>query len=184
MLTKVTNIKVSIHCHKISLDSVKNLCEKKLFKTKIFNNFILFESKFVYTIFKNKENNNYNHINITKIKNKLELKEALKQLFIFNIKPIKDTLKIDNVTGSLDLKKEIKLRDSIIFTSNYNFDGNIFISYNNEKFPGAFLKIQKEKKKIGTILVFHSGKVVFLGCKTIKNLKCLESLILALTNMK
>lgn len=186
MLTKVTNIKVSVNCQKISLDTVKSVCQQNKIKIKIFSNFILIKSKFIYTIFKNKENNNYNHINITKIKSKLELKESIKTLKIFNLIPIKNTLKIDNVTGSLDLKKEIILRDLIKITETYKhtFNHNIFISYNNEKFPGAFLKIEKDNKKIGTIIIFHSGKAVFVGCKNIRQLKCLESFILALTSMR
>lgn len=185
MLSKVTNIKVSINCNKVSLDSVLLQCENKQIKTKVYPNFILFESKFVYTIFKNKEINSYNHINITKIKNKLELRESLNQLkTYFGITFIKNTLKVDNITGTLNLQKEIVLKELINYTETYKFDGDIFISYNNEKFPGAFLKVKKENKKIGSILVFHSGKVVFVGCKTIYDLKCLESLILAITFTK
>ena len=184
MLSKVTNIKVSINCSKISLDSVKDICEKNNLNTKVFSNFIIFESKFVYTIFKSKQNNNYNHINITKIKTKKELIESIKLLKYLNIIIVKKTLKIDNVTGSLDLKKQIILKELVNLIDKYQFNGSIDISYNNEVFPGLFIKVKQENKKIGTIIIFHSGKVVFVGIKSIKKLKCLESLILAITNMK
>ena len=184
MLSKVTNIKVSINCSKISLDSVKDICEKNNLKTKVFSNFIISESKFVYTIFRSKQNNNYNHINITKIKTKKELIESIKLLKYLNIIIIKKTLKIDNVTGSLDLKKQIILKELVNLIYKYQFNGSIDISYNNEVFPGLFIKVKQENKKIGTIIIFHSGKVVFVGIKSIKKLKCLESLILVITNMK
>ena len=184
MLTKITNIKVSIHCNKISLDTVKRKCEQNNVKLRIYPNYILFETKFVYTIFKCKENNNYNHINITKIKSKLELKDSLKRLKYFDLTSIKNTLKIDNITGSLNLKKEIIIKDLIILTEAFKCNYNIYISYNNEKFPGAFFKVRKENKKVGTIIIFHSGKIVFVGCKSILDLKCLQSLTLAITKTK
>lgn len=184
MLSKVTNIKVSIHCVKISLDSVKNICEKNNFKTKIFSNFIIFVSKFVFTIFKNKQNNNYNHINITKIKTKEEAKESLKILKFLGFELVEKTLQIDNITGSIDLKKEIILKELIKSIETYTFNGELKVSYNNEIFPGLFCKVIKESKKIGTIIIFHSGKIVFVGCKKISSLKCLESLVLAITSTK
>ena len=48
------------------------------------------------------------------------------------------------------------------------------IKYNNEKFPGVFLKF-----KIGTVILFHSGKLVIVGCKNIENIECLISKICA-----
>jgi TATA-box binding protein (TBP) (component of TFIID and TFIIIB) len=182
--TKVTNIKVSIKCLKISLDTVKEICDKNKFKTKIYNNFIIFTSEYIYTIFRSKEKNNYNHINITKIKQKIDIEKAIEKLQLIGIKTIQDSLIIDNITGSFDLKKELILKDLIEITQNYQFKGNIYISYNNEKFPGMFLKVKIDNKRIGTIIIFHSGKVVFVGCKRLRNLRCLESLTLALTSTK
>jgi len=183
-LSKVTNIKVSIHCCKISLDSVIEICKENKIKNKIFNNYIIFESEFIFTLFKSRDCNSFNHINITKLKQKIDIEKSFEILKFFSIQIIKDTLKIDNITGSLDLKKELILKELIESTQKYPFEGEIFISYNNEKFPGLFLKIKKEKIKIGTIIIFHSGKIVFVGCKSLSNLKCLESLTLALTSTK
>ncbi len=84
----------------------------------------------------------------------------------------------------MDLKKQIILKELVNLIDKYQFNGSIDISYNNEVFPGLFIKVKQENKKIGTIIIFHSGKVVFVGIKSIKKLKCLESLILAITNMK
>ena len=60
--------------------------------------------------------------------------------------------------------------DNIIATSKWNKNLNILklsqikydfpIKYNNQKFPGLFIKYKK-----GTALVFFSGKVVIVGCK-------------------
>jgi TATA-box binding protein (TBP) (component of TFIID and TFIIIB) len=44
------------------------------------------------------------------------------------------------------------------------------MKYNNEKFPGLFVKFKE-----GTAILFHSGKVVLVGCKNEENLKCLTT---------
>jgi len=178
---KLTNIKVSVKCSEKSLDSVNNICESNNFEKKTFSNYIVFKNKFIFTVFKNKIGKNFIHINITKIKTFPEIKESLDFLSKLGFKIISDTLTVDNITGHISLHHEVVLKNFISTFNSDNFDEEIFISYNNEKFPGLFLKVKKNSKKIGTIIVFHSGEVVFVGCKTFENLQCLASLILALT---
>ena len=98
---------------------------------------------------------------------------------IFNIKANENSLKIDNITGSIDLKKDINIQNIINLVFKEEKFSNIKASYNNEKFPGLFLKV----KEFGTIIVFYSGKVVFVGCKSVTNLECLASLTRVLTKM-
>lgn len=180
---KVTNVKISIKCLRTSLDTVVNICEKNLLKFKKFDNFIVVYSDCIYTIFKSKENDLYNHINITKIREIENIKVSLDNLQHFGFNIIYDSVKIDNVTGSMNIKKEIILQDLIKYIRNSNFEENISLSFNNETFPGLFIKLEKDSRKIGTIIIFHSGKIVFVGCKSLNDLKHLRVFILAVTQV-
>jgi TATA-box binding protein (TBP) (component of TFIID and TFIIIB) len=178
MSVNLTNIKVSINIISQSLDSVEN-CMKELTRIyKRYNNFIVIREEFVYTIFRPGKKSS-NHINITKIKNFDEIEKAVKKLDVFKFKVNENSLKIDNITGSIDLKKEINIQKVINIVTKEEKFNNIKVSYNNEKFPGLFLKV----KAVGTIIVFYSGKVVFVGCKTLSNLECLASLTRVLMEM-
>jgi len=181
---KVTNIKISIKCDFKSLDSVEKDCLINNILFKRHNNFIVFREKYVYTIFRSKDNL-LNHINITSIKQKSEIESSI--IFLSDVLKIvvkSETLTIDNITGSMNVGKEIFLTD-IIKKIKYNFlEYEIFVKYNNETFPGLFLKVKKNSEKIGTIIIFHSAKVIFVGVKKTEDLKCLESLTIAVTNMK
>ena len=185
MFTEIKNIKISINCCKISLDTVKDKFCLANVTYKENPNFLVFKTKkkIVFTIFKAK--NESNHINITGIKSIDGIEKSLNRLDSLNIFLLKKkTLKVDNITGSLDLKKELFLRELINKTQTFQSEYKICIRYNNETFPGAFFQVKKEDKKVGTILIFHSGKVVFVGCRNLKNIECLESLTLALTQMR
>ena len=48
------------------------------------------------------------------------------------------------------------------------------IKYNNQKFPGLFITFER-----GTAIIFHSGKIVIVGCKTTKHIKCIMKNIVA-----
>jgi TATA-box binding protein (TBP) (component of TFIID and TFIIIB) len=182
MSVELTNIKVSIKCNQESLDSVENNIKEKNLTYKRYNNFIVLRSDFVYTIFRQSKNKN-NHINITKIKKYENISKAVENLKNFNLNVIDETLKIDNITGSLNLGKEVYIQDIISSVKSNSFSKNIIISYNNEKFPGLFLKVKDKDIKVGTIIVFYSGKVIFVGCKSSEDLECLAILIHALTLM-
>ena len=58
------------------------------------------------------------------------------------------------------------------------------IQYNNERFPGLFVKFERNLKKVGTAIVFHSGKIVIVGCKGLDELKCLSQAVSALISIK
>ncbi|MDP2794753.1 MAG: hypothetical protein Q8O25_11870 [Sulfurisoma sp.] len=180
----MTNIKVSINCFFESLDTVKFKCSENSIDHKVHNNFIVFRKKIVYTIFRSKDLNK-NHVNITGIKSYGNLKYAVDFLGSIGIIVDNTTLKVDNITGSLNLGREVFLQSLINkIQLEKSYTNEIIINNNNETFPGAFLKVQKDSIKIGTIIVFHSGKVVFVGCRNLENLKCLESLILVLTQTR
>lgn len=184
MSSEIRNIKVSIQVKQQFLNIVEENCLNRGISIKKHNNFIVLYNKFVYTIFRESKDQT-NHINITKIPSFDIIQESLDFLsteLSFDIIP--NSLKIDNITGSLNLNKKLVLCELIEKTKKYTTHEKIILSYNNEKFPGLFMKVSLSTKKIGTIIVFTSGKIVFVGCKTVSDLECLTSLIHALTQMR
>lgn len=163
---RIANVKVSIKTSPLFLDTVyKNLFSQSIV-CKQYNNFLVVKSKFTYIIFKTNKNRE-NHINITKIpsiKNIFEAVELIKVLTDCQV----TSQTIDNIIATTNHKSKISLKEVIekkIFSA---------VKYNNEKFPGLFLKFEE-----GTAILFHSGKIVLVGCKTVKNIECLLTYITA-----
>lgn len=151
---RINNIKVSVKLNLIPLNIVKDIIKDKNLPLKEYQNFIVFNLRYTYTIFKSKGKNDYNHVNITKIPSieKIDISmEILKKLFG------KDILshQIDNIIATSKWKNKLNLLD----LSQIRYEHPM--KYNNQKFPGLFIKYTK-----GTALVFFSGKVVIVGCKT------------------
>lgn len=124
----------------------------------VYNNFIIFNYIYTFTLFK-KSKNNLNHLNVTKIKMKENIINVKKIIFNF-FKRNAFNLKIDNIIATSDYKRPIILNDLHQF--------KIFpcMKYNPEVFPGLFIKFEKN-----TCILFHSGKIVILGSKTKKDIK-------------
>jgi len=76
----INNIKLSVKLELISLNIVKEFLACASISFKEFQNFIVFDLNFTYTIFKAKGNNNYNHVNITKISSLQNVDESMKIL--------------------------------------------------------------------------------------------------------
>jgi hypothetical protein len=163
---KIANVKVSLKTSPLFLDTVyKSLLNQKI-PCRQYNNFLVVKSKYTYIIFKT--NNNFeNHINVTKIPNVCNILEAVTLLKVL-IKCDITYQQIDNIIATTKHKSQICLKD-IIEKKTFKL-----VKYNNEKFPGLFLKFKE-----GTAILFHSGKIVIVGCKSIKNLEWLLSLIVA-----
>ena len=156
MKFEISNVKVSIKTSPISLN---NVLEINL-PLKSYKNYVVVKSKYTYSIFKTNSHLE-NHINITKIPNLKEVLnsiEHLKKYLNFSVKQIK----VDNIIATLNIQKPI---DLVSVCEKKLFES---IKYNNEKFPGLFVKFKE-----GTAILFHSGKIVLVGCKTKKDLKCL-----------
>jgi TATA-box binding protein (TBP) (component of TFIID and TFIIIB) len=178
MSVNITNIKVSVNTEHQSLDTVEKRIKDLLLTYKRYSNFIVLRDHFVYTIFRSGKSC-LNHVNITKIKHFNQIENAISNLQNLGLNINEKLVNIDNITGSIDLKKEIHIETIIkSLHANTKFK-DVKVSYNNEKFPGLFLKLNK----VGTIIIFHSGKVVFVGCKTLENLECLASLSRVLTKI-
>lgn len=185
----LTNVKVSIKCEPVSLHTVLEKAQRRGYLTKERNNFIVFRKEFCCSLFKRKSNTQNNHVNITKIKSLPETDSILEELKLIGVICLPQTLVIDNITGQLNTQSTIDIRKLV--TSNLQLaiekcasDAVIHVKYNNENFPGAFFRIYKKNQKLGTSILFHSGKIVFVGCKQVEHLQCLASLTHAITLLK
>ena len=157
---KITNIKLSVKCRNISLDSVFDSCFNQNIPFKKFNNFLVIKAKYTYILFK-KSTKNINHgdfhINITKIPSFQEISECIE--FLKKLAPTIKLLsfKVDNISVSYNLNCIV---DILQLQSIAKPDCHI--TYNKETFPGLFLKF---KEGFGTAIVFYTGKCVLLGSK-------------------
>ena len=154
----VRNIKLSAKLDGVScLNTVCDMLRNQHVKHKQYPSYVTFYNKYNYILF-TKSKNNKNHINITRLTNVDQITDALdilQQLISCNI--VQHS--IDNITATHDMQMEINL-DNLICNK-------IFPSYryNPERFPGMFVK-----DKNGSLIIFHSGKLVLLGCKSIEQL--------------
>ena len=167
MQFKVANVKVSVKIPTIALDIVYHIARKKNIPTNFQNNFIVLKAKYTYIIFKKGRNSSENHINITKIPNISSISKAIKEIEdLLSCKHY--NLRVDNIIASSNLYKTL---DLVEIVKRKKFEK---IKYNNQKFPGLFITFEK-----GTIIVFHSGKIVIVGCKKISEIKCILKNIFA-----
>jgi TATA-box binding protein (TBP) (component of TFIID and TFIIIB) len=160
MLYVITNVKVSIKTSFFGLNTVDEVLLHKTFKR--YSNFIVYREKYTYIIFKSGKSST-NHINVTKIKRLEDVDEAIKHITcLLRVEELKRT--IDNITVSINLQKKINL------LALPHFKESISTSFNPEKFPGVFVKFT-----YGTIILFHTGKCILIGVKTISDIECLTS---------
>jgi hypothetical protein len=157
----VANVKVSLKTSKIFLDNVHVVANKKNLYCKNYKNFIVVKSNFTYIIFKSREQQSESHINITKIPKVSKICEAIEVIrSLINCNII--SYKIDNIIATTNLRRELNLA---LISKNCKLEN---LKYNNEKFPGIFIKFDK-----GTVILFHSGKLVIVGCKSEEYIQCL-----------
>jgi Transcription factor TFIID (or TATA-binding protein, TBP) len=171
---KITNIKISVKCKNICLDSVEQtLCEKNFFFSK-YNNYMVIKHKYTYILFKKnvKKNENVYHVNVTKLNNIDCLSEAINNIKHFSQSAVICSYTIDNITVSKSFDKSIKILDLIT-----KIPLEISVTYNSETFPGVFLKYPN---KTGTAILFHTGKCVLLGCRNITNIESIVESLLGL----
>lgn len=162
----VRNIKVSVKIKRESLDNVILLLNKKNVPNTRFLNFVTFTKQFSFVLFKTSKDN-LNHVNITKIPSLGVVTSAIK-IFKKIIECSIEKVQIDNIIATSDFNKEISLRKIV--------EKRLFqnIKFNIEQFPGLFIKLKK-----GTVIVFHTGKIVIVGCKKYRHIKCLIQTVFA-----
>lgn len=173
---KITNIKLTLKTSFICLDTVKKFLRRKKINFKEYQNFLVIKNIYTYVYFKSSDSE-INHLNITNIPEFKKIDIACNHILKNILKPFKIKeiyRRVDNISASLNLNKKIDLLKIVSY-----FQKICQVSYNTEKFPGVFLKF-----KYGTIIIFHTGKCIFIGCKFLRNLKCLEKHILTYVNTK
>lgn len=178
MMFKIVNVKVSLKTSTIFLDNVCEIARKKNLYCKNYKNFIVLKSKYTYIIFKvNKEGKN--HVNITKIPLIHNISDAVEYFKDKIIDCTTENISIDNISATASAKTRLNLQKIVLKKDYKNLDNFLALKYNNQLFPGLFLKFQT-----GTVIVFHSGKCVIVGCKDETSIRCLTQNICALTEMK
>ena len=167
MQCNVVNVKVSIKIEAPLLNIVQEQANNNNLFSKLYNNYLVVKAKYTYIIFKPNKNKNHNHINITKIPNTKFVTEAISE--IENLLKVKHfDFKIDNIVASGNFMRHI---DILEIVKKRLFEK---IKYNNQKFPGLFIKFNR-----GTAIIFHSGKVVLVGCKDLNDIEWITQQLVA-----
>lgn len=162
---KITNIKLSVKCRDLCLDSVERYLSNEKIPFKKFNNYIVTKIKYTYIIFKKniKSDEDIYHINITKLDRFDFLDDSINNIRLMSKDCNICSYTIDNITVSTNFQKTINLLEVLNKLPN-----EIRATYNSETFPGIFLKYQHNR---GTAILFHTGKCVLLGCKNLTNIE-------------
>lgn len=161
----IRNIKISVKVQALTLNNALSILKNKSIITREFGNFFSFKSNnYTFVIFKRGKQEN-NHINITQIPNFYSINKAINCLIsLINCRVCHYV--IDNIIATSDLHKSISL-DSLIKSKRFKR-----VKYNSEIFPGLFIKFRQ-----GTTIIFHSGKLVIVGCKSIDKIECILNTI-------
>ena len=164
-MLNISNYKYSVKLEKLSKTFFKDI-EINFFESlKRVNNFIVLRFKWVFILFQN------GHVNITKIKNKKDIADAI-QFLTTKICPgscIRH-IKIDNLTAtghiknvSLSAFKDKNLTHLLRYHNTIDFRKKIAIEWEFSTFPA--IKIFAD---VGTALLFYNGKINLVGFKSEK----------------
>lgn len=153
---QVRNIKISVKVELTPLDTVIKQLQLINLSYNTYPSYISFHDKYNYIFFQASKNQT-NHVNITRLKSEDDISTAISKLeHIIGKTVISHT--IDNITATYSLNQSLTLEDIIHKFKN--------VKYNAERFPGMFIKCSEG----GSAIIFHSGKIVLLGCKTTKEI--------------
>lgn len=168
------NIKISVKIlhfdYNVKIDFLKERYNSKneANKFKAHNNFIVVNDTFTYILFKPKKKGEECHLNITKICSFDDIQPSINlatKIFECTYNP--HSVRIDNMTYLHYLRKQIKL--GLLFKK---YHKSFQIKYNNTIFPGLHLKT-----KTGSAIIFHTGTVIIVGCKNIKQVSDIISIV-------
>jgi TATA-box binding protein (TBP) (component of TFIID and TFIIIB) len=166
MMFDIKNIKLSLKIQPLDLNSVVSyLSTNKTIIIEKKGNCVIIRNRYgyVYTIFIS-NNKVFSHINITGISLPTFIDHAIDWIKVV-LKPSFTVVEIarciNNITASYTFCRKLNLCHLIT-----NLQTNYKISMNREKFPGAVVTFNN-----GIVILFHSGKVITVGCKSIDNLK-------------
>lgn len=175
---KIVNVKVSLKTSAIFLDNVSDIAKVKKLFCKNYKNFVVLKSKYTYIIFKvNKAGKN--HVNITKIPAICDIVDAVNYFKEHIIDCVTDNITIDNISATASTNHRLNLKQIVLNNDYKHLTNFVALKYNNQLFPGLFLKFHT-----GTVIIFHSGKCVIVGCKDETSITCLTQNICVLTQMR
>jgi len=168
---KVSNIKAHFLVDEIGLDNLFNSLKSHEICCKTYSNFVVFSGLRVYIIFFKS-----GYVNVTGIKNHEELSEAIydfcRELGVSRLH-ITSGVVIDNISAYGAFGKPIRLKRlyEVLHEDNFGHVNDGKLKYNQTYFPALFSKeYQSGEKKLGTILVYRSGKYTIVGAKCLKDL--------------
>ena len=168
----INNIKVSFKIELIPLDIVQERLFINKIAFKIFHNYYVFKILCYHCVlFKENLLNQNNHLNVTKI-----LKSEIGDLHLAIEKVFKRKIiqfKVDNIMATASIDHPL----SLSYLAVNQLRG--VAKFNCETFPGLFLKYKE-----GTLILFHSGKIVIVGCRREKDIKWLLTKTIAAISMK
>jgi len=175
---KVTNLKISVKLlQSANLNFVENRCKllhpihKSITWKRCGNNYMTLRyKKFTYTLFKKSDKKNRpQHCNITRIRSKEDIPDAIGNLFVLvNQPPVWLDYTIDNISCSANANQEIDIAGI------YMNELKIACVYNPLVFPALRIYSPKrliEKSKKICSLVFRSGKIILVGGRCLKEIK-------------
>ena len=158
----ISNIKCSFKVDHKWEETISKL--KSHLNIKYYPNFVVIRIEdFCFTLFKAPILGGYSHLNITKIRSFEHLLYAAQKISEFIDGTILyDTLKVDNITASSHLHSSIDIRRFVESQS-----GVFNISLNQDRFPGCFIR-----SPLGTAILFHTGRLIIVGSKSTRDIKC------------
>ena len=175
---KVTNLKISVKLlQSVSLKFVEDRCKllqpihKNIAWRRYGNNFMTLRYKtFTYTLFKKSLKKDLpQHCNITRIRSKPDIPEAIGHLFfLVNQSPVWLDYTIDNISCSANTNQEIDI------VGIYMNELKIACDYNQLIFPALKIYCPKrliEKSKKICSLVYRSGSVILVGGRCLNVIK-------------
>lgn len=164
------NIKISVKL--LNFDYVNRIqfLKHRYSKAKftVHDNFMVLKEIFTYILFKPKNNEAVCHLNITKIPSFDSIQKSIHfatRLFHCTYNP--HSIRIDNMTYLHYLNNNVNL--PLLYDT---FHSNFRLKYNNSVFPGLNFK-----NDIGSAIIFHTGIVIIVGCKTINQVYNIISIV-------
>lgn len=156
----ITNIKISLKFCGIDYSQILDLIKDLHYQIRA--NLISIYSNFTFVIFRTEKK--VLHCNVTKLSNYSDILKAQKRfLEIFRGAKIINR-QVDNICATRNVMKNIDFAK--LFKKLNNTKENKFtVRYNNQKFPGMFIKFIKNYLT-GTIIIFKSGKIILIGLKS------------------
>ena len=175
---KATNFKISVKLlQSTSLKFVEDRCKllqpihKNITWRRCGNNFMTLRyKKFTYTLFKKGvKKGRPQHCNITRIKSKEDIPDAIGHLFVIvNQPPVWLDYEIDNISCSANANQEIDIAEI------YMNELETACVYNPLVFPALRIYCPKrliEKSKKICSLVYRSGSIILVGGRCLQEIK-------------